>query len=82
MLYSGPSETGNRVPCPVCRVAVLEKNVNNHLDKCLAEQSGEIKKPEPTHVNNMRPLKQPIYHLLKDSEIKKRLKDQGLEAKG
>ena len=78
----GPSELGKRVPCPVCFVSILEKNVNNHLDKCLAEQNGEVSKPEPTFVNNMRPLKQPIYHLLKDNDIKKRLKDHGLEPKG
>ena len=77
-----PSELGKRVPCPVCFVSILEKNVNNHLDKCLAEQNGEVSRPEPTFVNNMRPLKQPIYHLLKDNDIKKRLKDHGLEPKG
>ena len=75
-------EIEKRVPCPVCGVSVLEKNVNNHLDKCLAEQNGEVARPKPTFVNHMRPLKQPIYHLLKDNEIKKRLKEQGLEPKG
>lgn len=60
-------------------MSVLEKNVNNHLDKCLAEQKGEI---IPVIKNSMQPMKQPIYHLLKDSEIKKKLKDHGLEFKG
>ena len=75
---------GKRVPCPVCGVPVLEKNVNSHLDRCLAEQNGEMPSVpiESNNRNTMRPLKQPVYHLLKDNEIKKRLREQGLEAKG
>lgn len=75
---------GKRVDCPVCKVSVLEKNVNAHLDKCLAEQNGELPKPEPAAIsrNNMKSMKQPVYYLLKDNDIKKQLREHGLETKG
>ncbi len=73
---------GSKVPCPVCSVSVLEKNVNAHLDKCLAEQKGELPLKPMTNVNRMHPMKQPVYYLLKDNDIKKRLKEHGLDIKG
>lgn len=29
---------GKRVPCPVCRIDILETNINRHLDDCLKRQ--------------------------------------------
>ncbi len=95
----GPSsQDGDRVPCPVCQVRVLQKNVNLHLDRCLAEQRGELgpaststnlemKSPtqstkSPAIFKTLKPMKQPIFHILKDAALKKLLKEQGLETKG
>ena len=33
------SESEKKVPCPVCGVEVPERNVNNHLDRCLFGKS-------------------------------------------
>jgi hypothetical protein len=80
---SSQSVVEDRVGCPVCHVQVLQKNVNQHLDRCLAEQKGELRSKEAGPVSNMmRPMKQPVYHLLKDSELKKKLRENGLEVKG
>ena len=82
-----PSEDetdSKKVPCPVCRVAILEKNVNSHLDKCLTGQPTEINATTKKNVskNRMKTIPLPVFHLLKDSDIKKRLKDHGLQFKG
>ena len=74
------SQNQKKMPCPVCQVDIPEKNMNIHLDQCLAEKNGEIS--IVSTVRRMEPLKLPVFHLLKDNEIKKRLKDLGLDATG
>ena len=73
-----PSEI---VHCPVCQVGVPERNVNQHLDQCLQEQSGARVKPR-TNTPKLKPMKKVVYHLLKDAQLKKLIKDEGLSAKG
>ena len=77
---SDSSQNQKKIPCPVCQVEIPEKNVNLHLDQCLAEKNGEIS--IVSTVRKMEPLKLPVFHLLKDSEIKKRLRDLGLDTSG
>lgn len=36
--YSTPKKT-NHVPCPVCKVEILQIHINKHLDECLKRQS-------------------------------------------
>ena len=84
---AGPSSstseiTEKKVPCPVCQVEILQKNVNSHLDRCLAEQNGEVSSKPTRAKNNMKPMSHPVFHLLKDKDIKKRLRDEGLECWG
>ena len=79
---SASQTTEEKVSCPVCKVFVLQRNVNQHLDKCLAEQKGELKPTVQPKLNRMEPMKQPIYFLLKDNEIKKRLREHGLSTSG
>merc|ERR1711878_9733 len=77
---SDSSQNQKKMPCPVCQVDIPEKNMNIHLDQCLAEKNGEMS--IVSTVRRMEPLKLPVFHLLKDNEIKKRLKDLGLDATG
>ena len=77
---SDSSQNQKKISCPVCRVDIPGKNVNQHLDQCLAEKNGEIS--IVSTVRRMEPLKLPVFHLLKDNEIKKRLRDLGLDATG
>ena len=47
----------------------------------MEEQNGEISiKNNP--MKNMKALAQPVYHLLKDAELRKRLREHGLDCKG
>lgn len=60
------------VPCPVCRTYMRETLINVHLDSCL-------EKTKPAKRKLMPKL---IYNLIKDRELKKRLKDLGLNSSG
>lgn len=66
------SQTVKEVPCPVCNVLMREALINLHLDACLNKNKPPKRKPMPKL----------IYNLMKDMELKKRLKELGLSATG
>ncbi|XP_076447739.1 uncharacterized protein LOC143284692 [Babylonia areolata] len=72
---SGVPDVG-KVPCPVCGVQVVAKSVNRHLDLCLGRQE------KPESVKKRKLLPKLVYNLLSDKDLRKRLKDLGLTAKG
>lgn len=61
----------NEVQCPVCQASMRESVINSHLDTCLSRMQ-EKRKPMPKL----------IYNLMKDAELKKRLKELGLSTTG
>ncbi|KAL2715156.1 E3 ubiquitin-protein ligase RAD18-like [Vespula squamosa] len=68
------------VTCPVCKVNVLEKNINRHLDDCLKR---EVTKDKPVKPKSKRkPLPKLVLSLMKEAEIKKKLKELGLSYVG
>ncbi|KAL2751762.1 E3 ubiquitin-protein ligase RAD18-like [Vespula maculifrons] len=68
------------VSCPVCKVNVLEKNINRHLDDCLKR---EVTKDKPVKPKSKRkPLPKLVLSLMKEAEIKKKLKELGLSYVG
>ncbi|XP_071960254.1 E3 ubiquitin-protein ligase RAD18-like [Antedon mediterranea] len=75
-----PSTVANnntRASCPVCGVSVLERFINNHLDKCLA---GEGKKESLR--SKKRPLLKFVYNLMSDKELRKKLKEYNVTNQG
>ncbi|KMQ87161.1 e3 ubiquitin-protein ligase rad18-like protein [Lasius niger] len=68
------------VTCPVCKVDVPQSNINKHLDDCLKREStkDQPKKSEPKR----KPLPKLVLSLMKDSVIRKRLKEFGLSSQG
>lgn len=68
------------VICPVCKVNISEKNINRHLDDCLKR---EIIKNKPVKIKPKRkPLPKLVLSLMKEAEIKKKLKELGLSHVG
>lgn len=63
--------SSNEVQCPVCQASMKESVINIHLDSCLSKKQ-EKRKPMPKL----------IYNLMKDAELKKRLRELGLSATG
>lgn len=70
----------NLVICPVCKVNISEKHINKHLDDCLKR---EISKDKPIKPKSKRkPLPKLVLSLMKESEIRKKLKELGLSHGG
>uniref|UniRef100_A0A0A9X1Y2 RING-type E3 ubiquitin transferase n=1 Tax=Lygus hesperus TaxID=30085 RepID=A0A0A9X1Y2_LYGHE len=67
--------------CPVCEVEVPARNINLHLDTCLAAESGCRPKNRKA-VPKREPLPKRLFSLLKDPALKKILKDYGLNTQG
>ncbi|KAI4496244.1 hypothetical protein M0804_000054 [Polistes exclamans] len=68
------------VICPVCKVNVSEKNINRHLDDCLKR---EVIKNKPVKIKPKRkPLPKLVLSLMKEAEIKKKLRELGLSHVG
>lgn len=78
--------------CPICQDHFLQEIVEEHVDHCLLHSSiaddpvrrshlpvtnGTTKRSGPIH-----PMRRPVYNLLKDSEIKKLLRDLDLPTGG
>lgn len=73
-------ENCNIVVCPVCKVHVPQNNINKHLDDCLKR---EDTKHQPRKTESKRkPLPKLVLSLMKDSEIRKKLKELGLTSQG
>jgi len=72
--------------CPVCSVEVPQRNINAHLDKCLKDQELQQRNGVASSSDQSRPGRKPVqkivYHLLKDAELKKRMRELGLDDKG
>ncbi|KAI9553096.1 hypothetical protein GHT06_020987 [Daphnia sinensis] len=66
------TKTIKEVPCPVCNTYMRDTLINVHLDACL----------EKTKPTKRKPMPKLIYNLIKDRELRKKLKDLGLDASG
>lgn len=69
-----------KVDCPVCAVAIPEKNINRHLDNCLTRE--DKKESLRSSVNKRKLLPKLVYNLLSDRDLKKKLKECGLSTQG
>ncbi|XP_035212974.1 E3 ubiquitin-protein ligase RAD18-like isoform X2 [Stegodyphus dumicola] len=69
--FDGSSE----VSCPVCYKTMPEKRINIHLDYCLKQKDNE-------DTSQRKTLPKLVYHLLSEKEIKKKLKEHGLNTVG
>ncbi|XP_011309144.1 E3 ubiquitin-protein ligase RAD18-like [Fopius arisanus] len=72
--------TRTLVPCPVCRVKISELHINRHLDDCLKRQT-EPNRP-PRVETKRKPLPKLVFCLMKDTELKKKLKLLNLSIRG
>nr|CAD7461786.1 unnamed protein product [Timema tahoe] len=66
-----------KLKCPVCSVDIPEHNINTHLDSCLKEPDRNTEKTE-----KRQPLPKLVYHFMKESDLKKQLKQLGLSTQG
>lgn len=66
--------------CPVCKVNVSEKNINRHLDDCLKREVTKDKPLKPKSKRN--PLPKLVVSLMKEAEVKRKLKELGLSCIG
>nr|XP_045623932.1 E3 ubiquitin-protein ligase RAD18-like isoform X1 [Procambarus clarkii]XP_045623933.1 E3 ubiquitin-protein ligase RAD18-like isoform X1 [Procambarus clarkii]XP_045623934.1 E3 ubiquitin-protein ligase RAD18-like isoform X1 [Procambarus clarkii] len=78
----GNGEDGGRVPCPVCSVAVPERNINLHLDACLQrmEKGEDIEIIMETSKRKLLP--KLVYSLLSEKQMRQKLKEIGLSFQG
>ena len=66
--------------CPICRVSVPRKNFSLHSAKCVQnQQEQESVKRASKKMPQMQKL---VYHVLKESELRKKLRELGLDSKG
>ncbi|KAG8223993.1 hypothetical protein J437_LFUL012096, partial [Ladona fulva] len=73
-------ENVQTVPCPVCNVDIPERNINLHLDACLAKSKED---PKSSHQTPMRkPLPKLVYPLLQEKDLRRKLKELGLNTLG
>ncbi|NXX46778.1 RAD18 ligase, partial [Tricholaema leucomelas] len=73
-------KAAKKVECPVCEVAVPEQYINQHLDRCLTRD--EKKDSLRSSGHKRKPLAKVVYNLLSERDLKKKLKAQGLSARG
>ncbi|NXG45796.1 RAD18 ligase, partial [Psilopogon haemacephalus] len=73
-------KAARKVECPVCEVAVPEQYINQHLDSCLTRD--EKKDSLRSSGHKRKPLAKVVYNLLSERDLKKKLKAQGLSARG
>nr|CAD7409826.1 unnamed protein product [Timema poppensis] len=66
-----------KLKCPVCSVDIPQHHINTHLDSCLKEPDRNSEKTE-----KRQPLPKLVYHLMKESDLKKQLKQLGLSTQG
>ncbi|KAI5737263.1 hypothetical protein M8J76_011635 [Diaphorina citri] len=70
------------LPCPVCNVAIPERNINLHLDECLARANGAPPKSQPMNKPSRKPLPKLVLSLMKEKELKQYCKEYGLSTVG
>uniref|UniRef100_A0A1B6I9E3 RING-type E3 ubiquitin transferase n=1 Tax=Homalodisca liturata TaxID=320908 RepID=A0A1B6I9E3_9HEMI len=70
------------VPCPVCAVNIPERNINTHLDNCLANvDKPPVKSPVKAR-QKRNPLPKMVWSLMPEKDLRKKLKDYGLNSQG
>lgn len=69
------------VPCPVCSVEIPERNINIHLDSCLYRSERPVRK-QSKRERKRSPLPKMVYNMMPEKELRKKLKDHGLDQKG
>eukprot|EP00092_Neocalanus_flemingeri_P018632 GFUD01020177.1.p1 GENE.GFUD01020177.1~~GFUD01020177.1.p1 ORF type:complete len:780 (+),score=229.16 GFUD01020177.1:45-2384(+) len=78
---SSSASQPTRTPCPVCQVSIPDRTINLHVEKCLSTR----KAPPPPLIQPTKKraaLPKLVYALLKDSELKKKCREFGLNPKG
>ena len=70
------------MPCFICSVPILEKNLKVHQEKCgnmtkVRNDPPSIKRKPPP-----KALPKLVYNLLKDTELRKKCKEFGVNSKG
>ena len=73
---------GGVSPCEVCKVEIPTKNLNLHTEKCRKSAKVGMKKESSFIRKRPPPLPKLVYSLLKETELKKKCKEFGLNPKG
>lgn len=68
------------VICPVCKVEIPQININRHLDDCLKRKTTK-NEPKKSKLNR-KPLPKLVLSLMKDTALRKRMKQLGLSCQG
>lgn len=81
--YQQPSSSSDQVSCPICQSNMKASLINSHLDMCLSRPSTTHTRPDVVAVPERRkPLPKWIYTIMKESELKKKLRELGLSSVG
>lgn len=79
---AGPSSSSvsrnTKVLCPVCQLEFKQSSINTHLDTCLRNKATSL---SPVRVAR-KPMPKLVYNLLKDKDLRDRLKKLGLSHHG
>uniref|UniRef100_A0A8D8Q6U5 RING-type E3 ubiquitin transferase n=1 Tax=Cacopsylla melanoneura TaxID=428564 RepID=A0A8D8Q6U5_9HEMI len=76
------TSSGNTAQCPVCSVEIPQRNINLHLDECLARANGAPPKSVPQNKPSRRPLPKLALSLMKEKELKSKCKEYDLSSLG
>ncbi|XP_023318241.1 E3 ubiquitin-protein ligase RAD18-like [Trichogramma pretiosum] len=80
---SVPVTSVKSVSCPVCSVDISEQHVNVHLDACLKRETAEKQiKEKPKVKNNRPPLPKLVLRVMKEAELRKKMRELGLSTQG
>ncbi|XP_046741818.1 E3 ubiquitin-protein ligase RAD18-like isoform X2 [Diprion similis] len=73
--------SAERVLCPICSIDILATKINRHLDDCLKRQ-GSMSPPRQSRQNTLEPMPKYVMNILKDTQLRKLLKEYGLSTSG
>lgn len=71
-----------QVSCPVCSVEISDIHINKHLDACLKRERMTEELKTRKIENKRKPLPKLVIKLMKDSELKKKMKEYNLPIYG
>lgn len=71
-----------KVQCPVCGMTLSEGAINLHLDKCLQTSGSTSRHAQSSVETKVKRLPKIVWNLLKDKDLKKKLKEYHLPATG
>lgn len=83
LLGAQKNDCPSRLPCPICDKIFDAAHIESHVGVCV--QEAEFKKDDEDLENKkkrLKPLPKPIYHLLKDAQIRAKLKELQLPTHG